>query len=125
VEADSTESPDEAGPPAEFDEYELVLLLRGENPPELNDDASELLQRQHLGHLSAMRDQGYLKVAGPLDEQPNDRWRGIALYQVGSLKEAERLARADPAVKAGRLDVAVMHWYCAKGAIAFPSERSD
>jgi uncharacterized protein YciI len=123
VAADNIESPFETEPPAEFDEYELVLLLRGENAPELDDDASELLQRQHLGHLAAMRDQGYLKVAGPLDEPPDDRWRGIALYQVGSLEGAERLARADPAVKAGRLDVNVMHWYCAKGAIIFPSER--
>lgn len=68
---------------------------------------------------------GYLKVAGPLDEQPDERWRGISLYQVGSLDEVERLAHEDPAVKAGRLDIEVMKWYCAKGAVAFPLNRGD
>jgi uncharacterized protein YciI len=123
VDADDITSPPEAEPPAEFDVYELVLLLRGESPPPLDDEASELLQRQHLGHLKAMREQGYLKVAGPLDDQPDEGWRGVCLYHVGSLEQAERLARADPAVKAGRLNVAVMHWYCAKDAIAFPEVR--
>jgi uncharacterized protein len=112
-----------ADPPEEFDEYELVLLLRGNNPPDLDEEASELLQRQHLGYLRSMREKGYLKVAGPFDEQPDPRWRGIALYQVGSVDEVERLAREDPAVKAGRLDVEVMKWYCAKGAVAFPGLR--
>jgi uncharacterized protein YciI len=125
IESVDDESAEEAQPPEEFDVYELVLLRRAENPPYLDDEASELLQRRHLGHLAAMREKGYLKVAGPLDEQPDERWRGIGLYQVGSLAEAERLAREDPAVKAGRLDVAVMHWYCAKGAITFPGDRSD
>jgi uncharacterized protein YciI len=116
---------DEADPPEEFDEYELVLLRRGTNPPDLDDVDSELLQRQHLGYLGDMRARGYLKVAGPLDEQPDESWRGIALYQVGSLEEVERLAREDPAVKAGRLDIEVMKWYCAKGAVAFPLTPSD
>jgi uncharacterized protein YciI len=111
---------DTADPPEEFDEYELVLLRRGKNPPDLDDEASELLQRRHLGYLKLMRTKGYLKVAGPLDEQPDESWRGISLYQVGSVAEVERLAREDPAVKAGRLDIEVMKWYCAKGAVAFP-----
>jgi uncharacterized protein YciI len=115
----------EADPPEDFDEYELVLLLRGKNPPDLDDEASELLQRRHLGYLEEMRAMGYLKVAGPLDEQPDERWRGISLYQVGSLDEVERLAHEDPAVKAGRLDIEVMKWYCAKGAVAFPLNRGD
>jgi len=66
-----------------------------------------------------MKEAGYLKVAGPLGDQPDDSWRGICLYQVGSLGEARRLAETDPAVRAGRLTIEVMHWYTAKGACAF------
>jgi len=33
---------------------------------------------------------------------------------------ARRLAEADPAVAAGRLEVEVMTWYTQKGALAFP-----
>jgi len=107
-------------PPSDFDVYEFVLLRRAHDAPELDDDAAELLQRQHLGYLETMKAPGYLKVAGPFDEQPDDAWRGLALYQVGSIEEVRRLAEADPAVRAGRLAVEVMHWYTKKGAVTFP-----
>jgi len=115
-----------AEPPGEFDEYELFILLRGANPPKLDDEAADLLQRRHLGYLRAMLDAGHMKVAGPFAEQADETWRGLGLYQVGSVEEAERLARQDPAVRAGQLDVAVMKWFCEKGAISFsePSDRS-
>jgi hypothetical protein len=92
--------------PTEFDEFELVVLVRGPHPPELDEIDSELLQRRHLGHLQAIRD---------------ERWRGLCLYQVGSIAEATRLASLDPAVIAGRYTLEVMKWYCPKGEVAFPS----
>jgi uncharacterized protein len=106
-----------ADPPAEFDVYELVLLRRPERRPEISEEAAELLQRQHLGHFANMKDAGHLKVAGPLDDQPDDSWRGICVYQVGSLAEARRLAEIDPAVRAGQLAIEAMSWYTAKGAL--------
>jgi uncharacterized protein YciI len=109
-----------AEPPAEFDVYEFVLMRRVDDAPELDDDAIELLQSQHFGYLESMRKAGHLKVAGPFDEQPDDAWRGLGLYQVGSLEEARRLAEADPSVRAGRLAVDVLHWYTKKGAVTFP-----
>ena len=112
-------SPPTAEPPTEFDFYEFVLLRRAPNPPLIDEEAAELLQRQHLGHLSAMRDAGHLKVAGPFGDQPDEGWRGLCLYQVGSLEEARRLAEGDPAVRAGRFAVDVMHWYTRKGAVRF------
>jgi uncharacterized protein YciI len=106
-----------ADPPAEFDVYELVLLRRGHPEPGLDEQAAELLQRQHLGHLQAMRTAGHLAVAGPFRDQPDDSWRGLCIYRVGSLDEARRLAEADPAVRAGQLTVDVMLWYTPKGAL--------
>jgi hypothetical protein len=38
-----------------------------------------------------MLDAGHLKVAAPLDEQPDDSWRGMCLYQVGSVDKARRV----------------------------------
>ncbi len=63
---------------------------------------------------------GKLLVAGPLDDQPDPRWRGLGLFRVESLAEAKRLAEDDPAVKAGRLEAVVMTWYTEKGAQAYP-----
>ncbi len=118
--SDGVGAPRTAEPPAEFDRYELVLLRRAEGRPEIDEETEELLQAQHLGHFASMREAGHLKVAGPLDDQPDDSWRGICLYQAGSLEEARRLAEMDPAVRAGQLRVDVMIWYTAKGALRFP-----
>ena len=63
---------------------------------------------------------GYAVVAGPFGDQDDERLRGLVLYRVGSVDEARRLAEADPAVQAGRLEVEVMTWYTEKGALAFP-----
>jgi uncharacterized protein YciI len=111
--------PPTAEPPDEFDVYELVLLRRGQPDPQLDAATVELLQRQHLGHLATMKAARYLMVAGPFGDQPDDNWRGLGVYQVGSVDEARRLAQADPAVRAGQLTVDVMHWYTAKGALLF------
>jgi len=109
-----------AEPPSEFDVYELVILRRPEGCPEIDEETADRLQGEHLGHFAAMSEAGYMKVAGPLVDQPDDSWRGMCLYRVGSLTEARRLAELDPAVRAGRFCVEVMHWYTEKGAIHFP-----
>jgi uncharacterized protein len=111
--------PRTAESPDEFDVYELVILRRPADAPLIDDAAAELLQRQHLGHFATMKEAGYLKVAGPLENQPDESWRGICLYQVGSLDEARRLAESDPAVRAGRFSIDVMNWYTLKGALSF------
>jgi uncharacterized protein YciI len=97
-------------------------LRRPEVRPEIDDDTAERLQSQHLGHFATMKEAGHMKVAGPLRDQPDDSWRGISLYQVGSLEEARRLAELDPALRAGQFSVDVMSWYTAKGALGFPEQ---
>lgn len=106
--------------PVEFESYQLVLLQRPEHPREYADDKLEEIQQAHLAHLRHLAESGKLLVAGPLDDQPDPRLRGLALFSVGSLDEARQLASQDPAVKAGRLEVVVMTWHTEKDALAFP-----
>jgi uncharacterized protein YciI len=108
----------EAGPPDEFDEYTLVLLYRGLNPPDLNDEESDRLQRQHLGHLQAMQHRGALLASGPFSDQPDETLRGLCIYGVG-LEEARRLAESDPAVRRGRLRIVAFNWYTRRGGLQF------
>lgn len=110
----------QAAPPANLESYQLVVLQRPEHPRDYPADKLEEIQKAHLAHLREMAKAGKLLVAGPLDDQPDPRWRGLELFRVGSLAEAKRLAEDDPAVKAGRLEVVVMTWYTEKGALAFP-----
>lgn len=70
-------APDSA--PGEFDTYELILLVRAPDGPELDDEASTALGLQHLGHFAKMQAADYLKVAGPIDG--DDEIAGICLYQ--------------------------------------------
>ena len=107
-------------PPMEFDTYQLVLLKRPAEPMEYPEEKLQEIQAAHLGHLTRMAREGHLVVAGPFGDQQDERLRGLALYRVGSVEEARRLAEADPAVQAGRLEVEVMTWYTQKGALAFP-----
>lgn len=106
--------------PAEFDSYQLVLLKRPASAPELPDERLEEIQARHLEHLDQLYKAGQLAVAGPFGDQPDPSLRGMALYRVGSVEEAKRLAEADPAVQAGRLEVEVLSWYTLPGALEFP-----
>lgn len=107
--------------PMEFDTYQLVLLMRPAERAELPPEGVQEIQAAHIGHLTRMAEEGHLVAAGPFGDQEDERYRGLALYRVGSVEEARRLAEADPAVQAGRLEVEVMTWYTEKGSLAFPA----
>ena len=113
-------APKPAAPPPNLEAYQLVILQRPEHPRDYPQDKLEEIQQAHLAHLRELAKAGKLLVAGPLDDQPDPRMRGIEIFRVGSLEEAKRLAGEDPAVKAGRLEPVVMTWYTEKGALAFP-----
>jgi len=113
-------APKPAAPPPNLEAYQLVILQRPEHPRDYPQDKLEEIQQAHLAHLRELARAGKLLVAGPLDDQPDPRMRGIEIFRVGSLEEAKRLAAEDPAVKAGRLEPVVMTWFTEKGALAFP-----
>jgi hypothetical protein len=110
----------EAEPPADFDQYQLVLLERSPAAPELAEDASEALQRQHLGHFAKMRRAGLMTVAGPIGG--DDTIAGICIYRAGTPERARHLAEDDPAVRAGRYVVRVMDWYTGQGALRWSGD---
>jgi len=113
-------APKPAAPPPNLEAYQLVILQRPEHPRDYPQDKLDEIQQAHLAHLRELAKAGKLLVAGPLDDQPDPRLRGIEIFRVGSLEEAKRLAGEDPAVKAGRLEPVAMTWYTEKGALAFP-----
>ena len=104
-------------PPGEFDTYQLILLVRPPDQPQLDDEASAALGLQHLGHFRKMHAAGYLKIAGPIGD--DEEIAGICLYQAGSPERARLLAEDDPAVRAGRFAVRAMTWYTQKGALTW------
>jgi uncharacterized protein YciI len=103
----------------EFDSYTLVLLRRGPRALEFSDVELERLQEQHIAHLAAMRERGFMLVGGPFRDQPDETFRGMSLYRT-DIEETRRLAEQDPSVQAGRMSVEVMTWLTPKGELAFP-----
>jgi uncharacterized protein YciI len=106
-----------AGAPFELERFELVLLKRPADRAEVTEDESERLQARHLEHLGAMAAAGHLVIAGPFDEQPDESLRGLCLYRTGSLERTRSLAEDDPAVRANRLEVDVMYFWCEKNVV--------
>jgi uncharacterized protein YciI len=118
-----TETP--GGAPFELERFELVLLKRPAESPQLSEAEVDRIQALHLGHLGAMAAAGHMVIAGPFDEQPDESLRGLGLYQTGSLDRTRALAEDDPAVRAGVIEVDVMYFYCEKDAIRRPSRADE
>jgi uncharacterized protein len=104
----------------DLEAFELVLLRTPENAPDYDDTELQRIQREHLAHHARLRDSGHVVTNGPVIEQPDLSLRGLTFYRTGSLEESRRLAEADPAVRAGRLAVEIMTWYCPPGTMSKP-----
>lgn len=117
------EEPREAAPPTEFDKYYMVFLLRPAEPADYGKERNAELQRQHLGHLTWLWEQGHAHVAGPFKVPADDPVRGIVLLRGDlGMERARELAEMDPRVKAGQLEVKVREWYTAADVLSFPQQ---
>jgi uncharacterized protein YciI len=105
--------------------YELVLLRRPADAPDYDEETLDRIQAEHLAYLDSLRDAGHVVANGPVLEQPDPSLRGLVLFCVGSLDEARRLAEQDPAVRARRLGVEVMTWWCPAGDLTRPGAPVD
>ena len=104
----------------DLEAFELVLLRRPASAPDYPEAELDRIQREHLAHHARLRDSGQIVTNGPVVDQPDESLRGLTFYRTGSLDEARRLAEADPAVVAGRLEVEIMTWYCPPGTMSLP-----
>ena len=99
------------------------MLRRPVNPPAYADDVLERIQREHLAYHDELRVAGHVVTNGPVSDQPDPSLRGLTFYRTGSLEQSRQFAEADPAVRAGRLTVEIMTWYCGPGALSKPGRR--
>ena len=104
----------------DLEAFELVLLRRPASAPDYPDEELERIQREHLAYHAGLREAGHVVTNGPVDGQPDPSLRGLTFYRTGSLEESRRLAGDDPAVRAGRLAVEIMTWYCPPGTMSRP-----
>jgi uncharacterized protein len=101
----------------DLEAFELVVLRRPRDAPAYDEKTLERIQREHLDYHASLRAAGQIVTNGPVLDQPDESFRGLTFYRTGSLDEARRLAEQDPAVRAGRLAVEVMTWWCPAGTM--------
>ena len=104
----------------DLEAFELVLLRRPASAPDYPEKELERIQREHLAYHAGLREAGHVVTNGPVDGQPDPSLRGLAFYRTGSLERSRQLAEADPAVRAGRLAVEIMTWYCPPSTMSQP-----
>ncbi|WEA00165.1 YciI family protein [Mucilaginibacter sp. SJ] len=88
-----------------------VMAFLKEGPTQLKDSTANMqLQMAHLKNIGRLAAEGKLVVAGPfLDNQP---LRGIFIFNVETVEEAQKLTETDPAIKAGALVMELHPFYC-------------
>jgi len=106
----------------DLEAFELVLLRRPEDATSYPDEELERIQQEHLAYHAGLREAGQVVTNGPVIDGPDPSLRGMTFYRTGSLARARELAEADPAVRAGRLTVEVMAWWCPQGTMTKPGQ---
>ena len=88
--------------------YVMAFLKRGSNRPADKKKAAEL-QKAHMENIGKLAEAGKLVLAGPFFG--NGDLRGIYIFNVTTIKEAEKLTNTDPAIKHGSLVMELIEWY--------------
>ena len=90
--------------------YVLCILKTGPKDAEIKGDERKEIFAGHFANIGRLADEGKLAVAGPFGK--NDRtYRGLYIFNVATVEEAEKLVVLDPAVKAGVFVAELTPWY--------------
>jgi uncharacterized protein YciI len=90
--------------------YVLCILKTGPKDAEVKGDQRKEIFEGHFANIGRLADEGKLAVAGPFGK--NDKaYRGLYIFNVATIEEAEKLVMLDPAVKAGVFVPDLTLWY--------------
>ncbi len=90
--------------------YVLCILKTGPKDADVKGDARKEIFAGHFANIGRLADEGKLAVAGPFGT--NDKsYRGLYIFNVATIEEAEKLVMLDPAVKAGVFVPELTLWY--------------
>lgn len=91
--------------------YVLVLLKTGPNDAKITEKAQrDELFKGHFAMIGRLADQGKLSLAGPFND-PAKVLRGLYVFNVATIEEAQKLTETDPSIKAGIFQVEFIKWY--------------
>jgi len=90
--------------------YVLCILKTGPKDAEIKGEERQQIFAGHFANIGRLADEGKLVVAGPFGK--NDKsYRGLYIFNVATVEEAEKLVVLDPAVKARVFVPDLTPWY--------------
>lgn len=106
-----------ANTPLSLDTMYFGFLKRGPNRKEGDGKTPEIqeLQKAHIANINRLAEMKKLVMAGPFGDDGD--LRGIFVFRVGSMKEAEELTATDPMIKIDRLRLELHSWRVPAGVI--------
>ncbi|MDM7922454.1 MAG: YciI family protein [Pyrinomonadaceae bacterium] len=99
--------------------YVFALLKTGPYSAKATDEERKKLQAGHMESIGRWAKDGKLAVAGPFGKN-DQNYRGIYIFAVSTIEEAQSLASEDPAIKAGIFVLEYTPWYGSASLMATP-----
>jgi len=99
--------------------YVMCILKTGPKDTEIKGKERQDIFAGHFANIGKLANEGKLAVAGPFGK--NDKtFRGLYIFNVPTIEEAEKLVVLDPAVKAGVFVADMTLWYGSASLMATP-----
>jgi uncharacterized protein YciI len=90
-------------------QYVFCILKTGSNTTATAEEKNNLF-KGHMANITRLAKEGKLVVAGPF--MKNDKnYRGLYIFNIGTIEEAKVLVATDPAVKENLLEAELTLWY--------------
>lgn len=96
-------------------DYIFGLLVRGPKWTPDQTPETDKIQEGHMANINRLAGLGKLVLAGPFFGEGERR--GVFIFKVDSLNEAQTLTDTDPAVIAGRLKIELYQWTIPRGIL--------
>jgi uncharacterized protein YciI len=90
--------------------FVLCILKTGPKDAAIKGKERDEIFAGHFKNIGRLADEGKLAVAGPFGKN-NRSYRGLYIFNVPTVEEAEKLVVLDPAVKAGVFVYELTPWY--------------
>lgn len=99
--------------------YVLCILKTGPNDEAIKGEERNQIFASHFANIRRLADEGKLVVAGPFGK--NDKiYRGLYIFNVSTVEDAEKLVALQPAVKAGIFVPDLTPWYGSAAMLSVP-----
>lgn len=89
--------------------YVMALLKKGPKRWKMDSTTVSTLMKGHMDNIGRLANEGKLVLAGPYTDETD--LKGIYVFDVKTIEEAQKLCETDPAIVAGALAIELHPWY--------------